>query len=308
MRFSRMEHASAWESREVLLDFLGEQLALGRLTVILGAGVSFGFGLPSWQELIECMEAELGMPTPSAALNFEQRADRILHSGCNDSETQLADLARLCLYRNYKDTFSALSDWPLMRALGALMMASARGSVSAVISFNFDDLLERYLEFHGFVVRRVGRLPEWAGREDVTVYHPHGLLPSRDIDATTPIVLASVQFERIIGMASDKWQQLMLVTMRAHTCLFVGLSGDDKRLKAVLEDVGGSHVSQEGRDAFWGVRFALEGDAQEPMWRERGVFQHTIGSHAELPDVLLEICQLASRASGSRFEESEAEG
>ena len=46
-----------------------------------------------------------------------------------------------------------------------------------MITFNYDDLLEIYLEFHGLVVEPIWRDEHWASNADIRIYHPHGFLP-----------------------------------------------------------------------------------------------------------------------------------
>src|SRR5262249_46572895 len=149
----------------------------------------------------------------------------------------------------------------LLTAVGALTMASGRGNVAKVVTFNYDDILELYLSCYGFHCATVTRVPRWATREDVTVLHPHGFLPS---DSTaldvSPIVLTQLDYDDIVGNSKDLWRSTIVDVFRSHFCIFIGLSGTDQNLTNMLHTVSKEHASTESGDLFWGARYCLTGD------------------------------------------------
>ena len=175
-------------------------------------------------------------------------------------------------------------------------MASARGKVKHVISFNYDDVLERYLRYFGFTVESVPDLPRWPSRMDVRVLHPHGFLPSVDTEpASKKIVFTKDQYDEVVGDAQDAWHSTMYNIFQSHTCLFVGLSGSDDNLMNILQRASKSHVSGENQHLFWGIRFG--DDAEDPIlvrWEGKGVYPLTLDSYDDLPGWLFEVCQLAA--------------
>ena len=172
-------------------------------------------------------------------------------------------------------------------------MSSKRGSAAKVFTLNYDDLLENYLEYHGFTTAIVSSERHWAHNDDVTIYHPHGFLPLADRNFSEDIVLGSTQYYQI--MQSDLWQPLLRTAMRTHTFLYIGLSGKDMHLQFLLNGVKGQHVVTDERTAYHTVRFAVSGKRDEmgPVLEDQGVFTHEIEGYHELPDFLFEICQKA---------------
>ena len=189
LKLSRMADPASFEQPGVE-TFLAAQLRAGRLSLVLGAGASFGFSLPNWETLTTRAAAGCGC-TLTAGQSLELQAEDVWRA-CEKDDPRFSEVVRRALYDDFafKTDFAALAENPLMRALGAMAMPSQRGSVSKILSFNFDDLLERYLEYSGFVVNSVAEEPSWDSASDVSVYHLHGLLPSDRSRESTPIVFA----------------------------------------------------------------------------------------------------------------------
>ncbi len=295
MKMNIMMDISSYQNEATLKKFLANQLLNGRLALILGAGASFGFGLPGWDELVVGAFKSVNKKKP-ARLNNEQAADYLLNKICSGDDIRFAKLIKKVLYKKFNIKFDELRQNPLLSSLGALTMVSRRGSVSRVISYNFDDILELYLTYFGYDVESVGVIPTWSSRADVRVYHPHGFLPtSGKDDIKSGIVFAQTHYDRIVGRDADAWRQIQIDFLRSNTCLFIGLSGNDSNLTSILEEVKGTHISQ-GEHIHWGVRFS--DDADDPlnnMWESKNVYPKILNSYNELPPLLFEICQIASK-------------
>ena len=59
-----MNFRDQWENRNTLLNYLADQLAWGRLAIILGAGTSMSFGLPNWPTLVKRLFEKASEPVP----------------------------------------------------------------------------------------------------------------------------------------------------------------------------------------------------------------------------------------------------
>lgn len=293
--FSSMADPLAWDDPR---DFLARQLFFGRLTLVLGAGVSFGFGLPGWSELNERTASVTRCSVP-IGLTGEEAADLILTKGFGGDELKFAEAVRTALYQGYDRSIDKLTSNRLLAAIGALTMASARGKVTTVVSFNFDDLLEKFLSYHGSVVNSISRMPSWKLVADVSVYHPHGHLPSDDNESLPgPIVFAQTHYDKRGG--NVEWRNLQVSEFSRTTCLFLGLSGKDNNLKSILTEVMPIHASRQHGDPFWGVRVSdAKDDPLRGSWEQRGICQYTLGSYAELPDFLLDLCRRAAQIANS---------
>jgi hypothetical protein len=251
--FSRSEDPGFLEIREHATEVLAAQLSAGRLVLVLGAGVSFASGLPLWGALTKQLAECAGVVVP-IGIKDEDAADHILRSLHGD-ELALARATQKALYDDWTGTLPTLAATPMIYALGAMCMGGRRGRVSSLITFNYDDLLEKYLEYLGVAVAQVVVLPEWDGGADVKMLHPHGLLRSDGREPEERIVLAQVHFD-LGGSRHDLWRRELVRIMSSNTCLFVGLSGDDRNLRAAMVEAASGHVSRNGRHARWGVRLA----------------------------------------------------
>jgi hypothetical protein len=284
-----------FENPATLTDHLADQLARGRLAIVIGAGASMGFGLPSWASLLDrCLElrgiSRIDGPDPEAL------AERVLVEGCGNDDVTFARLVATALYENFDLSFETLRQKPLLAAIGALIMLSHKQSSTRIISYNFDDLLGRYLRQGGFAVKSVDELQCWAGTEDVTVYHPHGLLPSGTPpeQINRPICFAAIHFDRL-RTNKPLWASLLREILSSHTCLFIGLSGDDHVLRTTLYEAHSVHAAKSSY-AFWGVRFSNDpADKSRVIFEERGVYQHTLRTYDDLPGFLFTICEQAAR-------------
>jgi hypothetical protein len=291
-----MAQAHSWETSETLQKFLAEQLLRGRLALVLGAGISVPFGLPDWDALITRMYKLVG-DTPPLGLTPPKAAEFFLIKHCGDDKVKYHDYVTEALYDKVDINF--WTSTPGLMALGTLVMASHRGSASTVITFNFDDILEMYLEFHGFVVSSISSPQHWADNADVRIFHPHGLLPMRpDTARSQDIVLDEASFSRALSPVDGRlWRERLLSVMRSHTCLFIGIGGSDSNLESFLHDCRESHVGSSEQIAFWGVRFTTaDHEPDKLLWGARGVATYVIADYERaLPEFLLGICQRAAR-------------
>lgn len=176
-------------------------------------------------------------------------------------------------------------------------MASSRGSVSEVITFNWDNLLELFLSYHGFVTDSVYEETHWANSVDVTVLHPHGYIPINSKEkCSADIVFDQLSYSNVIGDTSRPWRQRLLTILRTHTCLFIGLSGDDPNLDSLLCSCKPQHASRGENTLFWGVRLSTSTDEIEAnIWENRGIFCKIVSNYEqELPEIIFNICQRAA--------------
>jgi hypothetical protein len=204
-------------------------------------------------------------------------------------------LIRRRLYGNVKINFAALQQNTTLSAIGALVMASLRGSVSAVVTLNFDDLLESYLRFHGLIVASQASFPARARRVDVRVIHPHGLLPYQSKGARgLNVVFDDDTVKTMILNVEHPLRQEMLTLLRKNTWLFIGLSGDDEHLESLLKASRATQAVLKAGEPFWGVAF---GGAKKPptVWKANKIAYFRVRNyHKHLPAILFKICQEAA--------------
>lgn len=282
-----------YEDEEFLKKFLAAQLSKNRLTLVLGAGVSFGFGLPTWDDLLNRAFEPTGLKRP-AGLKNEEAAEYLLNEHFKKDRIKFANNIRSALYEDLDISLNSLRRNDFLASVGAITMVSRRGSISKVVTFNFDDLLETYLTYHGFYVESVSVLPIWNSNKDLRLYHPHGFLPNNLEPIKRGIVFTQSDYDSVVGDSSDKWRSLLLSIFRSSTCIFIGLSGADTNLSSILTEVSKTHVSM-GTQCYWGIRFSNDcNDPRRSMWQERGIYQQALSTYDLIPTWLFEICQKAA--------------
>ena len=278
-------------------DFLASQLIRGQLALVLGAGVSVGFGLPNWPKLLAFLEERLTNKRPDN-ISDEAFAEKLWRDSGRDDDA-FAEHVSTALYSEYKGTADDLANDRLLASIGALARPAKRGSVSHIVSFNFDDLIEMHLEYFGITCLSTARMPAWdSSRADVKILHPHGLLPFSKTRDATKIVFTQKDYDRVIGQSSNIWRTKLLDIFSSNTCLFLGLSGKDGNLRSVLEETKDRHVAKKRGDAYWGIRISSdENDPARDEWDDKGVSQYTLSSYSQLPGFLSEICRRAATSA-----------
>lgn len=287
-----MHLRDSWQDETLLIQYLARQLVAGRLGLFLGAGVSGFYGLPDWDTLMERICAKHGETFGPGDDAIAKAAYIRAKYYKGDVQRFMADLSG-ALYDGKTLDFAQIRQDATLAAIGSLVMSSKRGSAAKVFTLNYDDLLENYLEYHGFTTAIIWSDRHWAHNDDVVIYHPHGFLPLADRPMSDDIVLGSSDYQKV--MQSDLWQPLLRTALRTHTFLYIGLSGKDLHLQALLHGVKDQHAIVDERIAYHTIRFAIAGKKDEiaPVLEEQGVFTHEIDGYNELPDFLFRICQEA---------------
>lgn len=297
---ANMNVADSWKDESTLVEYLAKQLILGRLAIVLGAGISQFYGLPKWAELIENICRDLGEPPMPSGGDPLLKAGTLKAKYFNGNEQGFSEAVKKALYKNIRPDFQSIRKNDLLSAIGALSMSSSRGNASTIITFNYDDLLELFLEYHGYDTASIDDAKHWAPRHDISIYHPHGLLPltpGRPVTSTA-IVLATSDYLSILGSSSQNlWKPLLQTIFRTHTFLHIGLSGTDLHLQSLVHDLKDTHVITKDRVRYHGIRFVESGKINEDLliqYDQWGVFTQVVEDFdIQLPRFLFSICQSA---------------
>lgn len=292
-----MGMAHSYDNRALLQAHLADEAVRGRLALVLGAGVSVPFGLPDWSTLLTRLYASVGAAMP-ARLSDERRAEHFLSAHCT-SGADFLQRVRDALYDGVNVGLWELRQNRTLAAVATCARSAHRERPTPVISFNFDDMLESYLEHHGCRTQVVLDSITWAASTEVVVFHPHGLLPyDRGLRASESIVLDQRSFSDIVIGESSRWKDVLRNELRRHTCLFIGVSGFDDHLDALLVATEREHAGRADGLLYWGVRLEAQarddGDlAMDGLWRRRGVATFRVNDFEDdLPRFLFDVCRL----------------
>lgn len=276
------------------------KLVEGSLALMLGAGVSVGMGLPPWHKLVTaCLElASLPNAQISATSSADQLTRAINPIESSRSAHDYHNIIRTALYQSMR-TDAELVSHPLLSAIGAMTMKSRRGSVSEVCTYNFDDVLERYLEMHGFVAQSILDPLTLRKETDVTIYHPYGFIPYDTTRRTNSrdVIFSKKSFDLLTGRRLDAQKELVRDLLIRKVVLFVGLSYNNGPLSGVLASIAiDTNIANErGPLGYWLVGANDDAETEEEL-KGYNIVPIRMG-HQDYPQFILDIC----REAGNRL-------
>jgi len=238
------------DSKRSSLEFHREKLSThfrnGELTLVCGAGVSAGAGVPTWSILLnELLGSLIGRKLQTELKDNEDR--KLLAQLYQDHFGPSSLVVGQYLKNGLGDDFMAtirgalysesLKSSELLDAISDLCRPQrSRESLNSIITFNFDDLIERSLESKQIKYRSIFGEGQKADRSELPIYHVHGFLP-RDgqLEKENEIVFSEDAYHsQFIDPFS--WSNLTQLNLLSHNvCLFVGLSLSDPNLRRLLD-------------------------------------------------------------------------
>jgi hypothetical protein len=292
-----MERMSEYEDWSTLSDYLARQLVRGRMELVLGAGTSRHFGLPDWKALIRNLYSLHGAKPPKKPGTVQAEIFKNQYHTRNQDSFLLE--VKKVLYDNVKIGFDQMMSHHVLSGILSMLLAAGPSVRTEVVTFNWDDLLERYLALHGRVVIPVFEEKHWSQAADITIFHPHGYLPYKnDLVRSERVIFDQHSYDEIMG-SDTIWRQVLLALFRTRTCVLIGLSGEDPNLTALLVRARKEHASNATRTLYWAVVFTTDKGASQG-WMDRGVYPVVLNNYRELPEKLFEISRAAvlKRAGG----------
>ncbi len=304
------------EVRDQKITELAKALHGGRLTLVCGAGVSVGAGVPSWNELllrllgamITRMSADHSLPIDSAD------ADRF-HSKYSPSSLVVGKYLKNNLGKDFlKELRDALyisnpETCDVLTAIVDLSRPQRDGKpLDSIITFNFDCLLEDNLEKNNIKHKAVYGEGARNTPNELPVYHVHGYLPRKGRIPPNMDVVFSEDAYHSQFIEPFSWSNLIqLNKLSQNTCLFIGLSLTDPNLRRLLDVanrknpektlnhyfIKKSPSSSKSKDTMDKLALLLE----EQDANELGLSMIWIENYSEVPAILKQIA-LTSSSSG----------
>jgi hypothetical protein len=248
------------QEREGRLRTLADDFGDGNVSLVLGAGVSIDSGLPDWTSLLDSLfvrlltrdlaeESDIRDEEIDSIVKRLKDVDdpsplmtaRYLRKGLNDSPADASDSFYTTvgdeLYKRSKRRVRA-DTW--IKALAKMTHPRRTGAkIKAVVTYNFDDLLEKELTNTGDLFRSIFREGDIPTSDELPIYHVHGFLPENtepyDQLEESKLVFSEEGYHEIY-VDSYHWSNLVQLNLyRESTCLFVGLSLTDPNLRRLLE-------------------------------------------------------------------------
>lgn len=310
------------EKRKQYIERLHNQYESDNMVLFLGAGASKEANIATWDKLISELFVTLidkQLQTNNIKITAEDKEKivnevikengkspllqaRFLRAGL---EEDFEELVRDILYKN------ALSSSTLLDEIGQLCIPNrGKFGVRAIVSYNFDDLVERklnQLRVKCCSIYANGMIPE---RDELGIYHVHGFLPKekeRYENLTQSLLVFSEEGYHKLMLEPYNWVNIsQLNYMMNNTCLFVGLSMTDPNLRRLLEIVAQKRTENDEMCPHYAImrrsrlnelprsetisRFELGHESlQESFFKELGVNVIWVEEFDEIPSILRQI-------------------
>lgn len=232
------------DTRKNQIFALGKALKQGRLTLVCGAGVSVGAGVPTWNQLLlRLLTPMIDRISTAHSLEFSTDTAAIFNNLHGSSPLILGKYLKNNLgddfCQNVRDSlyFENTNQCELIDAIVDLSRPQRNGRpVDSIITFNFDALIEENLTAAHIPNRAIYSEAISHDPNELPIYHVHGYLPRRgDIPPETDIVFSEDAYHNQF-MEPFSWSNLVQLNKLAqNTCLFVGLSLTDPNLRRLLD-------------------------------------------------------------------------
>lgn len=240
------ELIGSWQERtqknkKDLKNLLDEKVC----TPILGAGVSIDAKVPSWEQLLrQLLQKAKNYSKEDVEAHYKFLSDRyenslliiarIIDGYLKDPEEKILLMADILYHKDIKKS-------ELIKELANVIKDKG---IKDVITFNYDTLLEDELDpEHKSEISIYNKTR--APKNNVAVYHVHGIIKNNDKfrdknikladkDYTRP-VLSENEYHELYGDANS-WSNIKILNALYHThCFLVGLSMTDPNLRRLLD-------------------------------------------------------------------------
>lgn len=238
-------------TRLSLISALKREYQNEELALFLGAGVSKDAGIPKWNELINALLSKMistrikEKNNSSLFEHLESIIDlahknqenspitQVRYIKCAFSPEEYNELVHEVLYSNKPQ-----SNTELLNSIAAICTPRRHHmGVQGIITYNFDDLLERCLARNKVQTNVLACENDKSTPDKLSIFHVHGFMPKK-LDENTPdseLILSEEDYHRVYRDAYC-WSNLaQLNYLREHTCLFIGCSLTDPNLRRLLD-------------------------------------------------------------------------
>jgi hypothetical protein len=229
-----------WRSdRDSTMGHAKVSIAENNFSLFLGAGVSMSANLPSWWNLLK------DMIDTCKQKEFKDGDIEKLTKVCYNSSIVMGRFVRMMMEKksNDEDYYQCLHDAlyggisayrsPLIDEICNLV-DSKKLQAQSIITYNFDDVMERALRERG--IENYSVFGQNQPQRFFPIYHVHGFIPYANKDDIKSVpVLSEEEYHRVYA-SSYNWSNVeQLHALSRTTCIFIGLSMTDPNLRRLLD-------------------------------------------------------------------------
>lgn len=254
------ENVNWKDEREKIILSLIDTFKNRQFSLFLGAGVSSSAGMPNWNKLLNSLFVSylanefdksknitdtdineivdrLNQVDEQSALMAARYLRKGLSKQQSNDETFVKAITK-SLYELRDKTKSENSS--LINSITNICMPRQNGArIKSVITYNFDDLLEKNLTSKSIKHHSIYTENEISSSDELPVYHAHGFLPENrnlyhSLDKTT-LVFSEEGYHHIYSNPYHWSNLIQLYNLKENNCLMIGLSMTDPNLRRLLD-------------------------------------------------------------------------
>lgn len=226
------------------ISSLSNELHAGRLTLVCGAGISIGAGIPCWTNLLlQLLESMMVKISQDHSISLGNSEANEFHKRYGPSSLVVGKYLKSNLGNDFLPQLreALYSEDPASCAAIEAIVELARPQrdgkpLDSIITFNFDALIEENLEKARIRYKAIWEEGVRNAADELPIYHVHGYLPRKGrLKKDTDIVFSEDAYHSQF-IDSFSWSNLIqLNKLSQNTCLFVGLSLTDPNLRRLLD-------------------------------------------------------------------------
>ncbi|MBF4508614.1 SIR2 family protein [Flavobacterium sp. JLP] len=248
------------DEREKIILSLIETFKNKQFALFLGAGVSSSAGMPNWNKLLNSLFVSYLTNEFDKSKNISDDDITEIVDRLNQVDEQSALMAARYLRKGLSkqqvndDTFvstitnslyelrdkSREENSTLLTSITNICMPRQNGArIRSVVTYNFDDLLEKNLSQKSIKHHSIYTDNENPSSDELPIYHVHGFLPEdrslyASLDKTT-LVFSEEGYHHIYSDPYHWSNLIQLYNLKENNCLMIGLSMTDPNLRRLLD-------------------------------------------------------------------------
>lgn len=216
------------------------------LVLVLGAGASAGYNLPSWNSLLQKLMLKTLEKNPDQATVLSKFftevfnlnpliIGRYLQNYYKHKEISFEEEVRSILYEDVE----GMADESLMNEIVNLCAAPGKmPNLNSIITYNYDDILENKIKKLNIKIpiKEIYGIGMQSKNEELSIYHVHGYLPRNEkLNDNNSITLGeAIYHQQYLEIYS--WNNIVQINkFRDNTCLFIGVSLNDPNTRRLLD-------------------------------------------------------------------------
>jgi len=239
---NRLNNKFQPHSYEFQIKSLQEAYNNGNLTLFCGAGISYDAGIPTWNTLLKSLlkavyDGNHDIP------DIDTRLANLFQKRINVSPLILAQYLKTLLGKKFTSTvrdtlYKDCND--ISKTVDSISELSRqkrnRKPLKAIITFNFDDLIEEKLTKDKIDHKSIFSEGERFKEIEIPIYHPHGFLPrKKNLNTKNEIVFSEDAYHSQFIDAFSWGNLVQLNHLNNSTCLFFGISLTDPNMRRLLD-------------------------------------------------------------------------